>query len=102
VLINGRHGLNETDRAMLQTLDAQCQLSGGSKFTLQAVITKADVLVDNVKDGPGAIRAIQQDIFETAPTCLPAIITSALKHPFFGIEEVRTSIAEACGLVSNG
>ncbi|KAH9939157.1 P-loop containing nucleoside triphosphate hydrolase protein [Amylocystis lapponica] len=100
VLINASHGVNEADRAMLQRLDTQCQASGGSHFTLQAVITKADALV--ARDARAAIQDIQRDIFEAAPTCLPAIVTMALKFPYFGIEEVRESIADACGLVTNG
>lgn len=82
---------------MLQNLDQQCQSSGGLKFTLQAIITKADSLL-KTKAPAGAIERIQEDIFEAAPTCLPAIVTAALKQPHVGIEEVRRSITEACGL----
>ncbi|KAH9933456.1 P-loop containing nucleoside triphosphate hydrolase protein [Fomitopsis serialis] len=98
VLVNATHGLNDPDRAMLQSLDAQCQATSGAKFTLQAVITKADGLLRS-SDGRGAIKDIQRDIFETAPTCLPAIVTAALEESRLGIDDLRKSIEEACGLM---
>lgn len=82
---------------MLQSLDEQCQAASSTTFTLQAIITKADNLVRSA-DGRGAIRDIQKDIFEAAPTCLPAIVTAALDDTRLGIDEMRKSIAEACGL----
>ena len=96
ILFHASHGLNETDRIMLQSLDAHCQSSGGLRWTLQAIITKLDTLRANelVK----AIKRIHRDIYEAAPTCLPPIITSAREHPHHGVDEVRASIAEACGL----
>jgi len=97
VLINGLHGLNQMDRTMLQHLDEQCQASGGRTFTLQAIITKADGLLAQ-SSPPTAVHQIQQDIFDVAPTCLPAIVTSAMKAPRLGIDEIRSNIAEACGL----
>ncbi|CCM02610.1 uncharacterized protein FIBRA_04713 [Fibroporia radiculosa] len=98
ILFNAKHGLSDIDRAMLQSLDEQCQSSAGTKFTLQAVITKADSLLQSRNAG-NTVQDLQKAIFEAAPTCLPAIVTTALKHPHFGIEEVRRSIADACGLV---
>ncbi|PCH44476.1 nucleoside triphosphate hydrolase protein [Wolfiporia cocos MD-104 SS10] len=97
LLFSAKHGLNEVDRAMLRLLNEECQATGGTRYTLQAILTKADTVLD-MKDGPSHIRSIQKDIFDTAPTCLPAIVTTASKHPHFGIEEVRQSIADACGL----
>ncbi|KAI0917902.1 hypothetical protein AcV5_002722 [Taiwanofungus camphoratus] len=96
ILFNAKHGLNQVDRAMLASLDEQCQSSAGIKFTLQAVITKADLLV--TRETLSSVEKMQKDIFEAAPTCLPAILTVALKQPHIGIEELRRSIAEACGL----
>ncbi|RDX54160.1 P-loop containing nucleoside triphosphate hydrolase protein [Lentinus brumalis] len=96
ILFSAKHGLNEVDRMMLQSLDEQCQTSGGLRWTVQAIITKADSL------RPGelakAVKDIQQDIFETAPTCLPPILTAAHEQPHFGVDIVRQSIMEACGL----
>ncbi|TFY69291.1 hypothetical protein EVJ58_g493 [Rhodofomes roseus] len=83
---------------MLQSLDAQCQASAGTRFTLQAIITKADGLLRS-SNGRGAIKDIQRDIFEAAPTCLPAIVTAALEESRLGIDDLQQSIAEACGLV---
>ncbi|RPD64497.1 P-loop containing nucleoside triphosphate hydrolase protein [Lentinus tigrinus ALCF2SS1-7] len=96
ILFNAKHGLNEVDRMMLQSLDEQCQSSGGLTWTLQAIITKSDAL------RPGelakAVKGIQKDIFEAAPTCLPPILTAAHEQPHFGVDTVRQSILEACGL----
>lgn len=97
VCVNGTHGLNDHDRAMLQQLDAQCQASGGTRWTLQAIITKADALA-KAKNGRGLVAQIQHAVFEAAPTCLPAIVTAAAREPHFGIDEVRNSVAEACAL----
>lgn len=80
---------------MLRSLNEQCQISDGRNLTLQGIITKADTLSpESVKQ----VKKMQDDIFEAAPTCLPAIVTIASKYPFFGIEEVRKSIVEACGV----
>lgn len=99
VLFNAKHGLNEYDQLMLQDLDQQCQSSLGQRFTLQAIITKLDLLLSvNEMSGAEQLKKIQADIFEAAPTCLPPIMTSVVKHPFLGIDEVRQSIAEACGV----
>ena len=97
VLLNARHGVTETDTAMLRSLSAQSLASSGLNFTLQAVITKADDLpADCTGD---VIPTMQRKIFDAAPACLPAIITSALMKPPFGIEDVRKSMADACGLL---
>ena len=98
LLVNAVHGLNDADRAMLQRLDEQCQAASGTTFTLQAIITKADNLL-RTPNGRGAIKDIQRDVFETAPTCLPAIVTAALDDSRLGIDEMRKSIAEACGFI---
>lgn len=95
VLFSAKHGLNEMDKIMLRSLNEQCQISDGRNLTLQGIITKADTLSpESVKQ----VKKMQDDIFEAAPTCLPAIVTIASKYPFFGIEEVRKSIVEACGV----
>ena len=99
VLLNAKHGVTETDTAMLRSLSAQSLASSGLDFTLQTVITKADELP---ADGAGdVIPTMQRKIFDAAPACLPAIITSALMKPPFGIEDVRKSMADACGLLSS-
>ena len=79
---------------MLQSLDAKC---GDAKFTLQAIITKLDTVPPG--DAAKAVTRMRTQIFEAAPTCLPTILTSANMQPPFGIEEVRKSVAEACGLI---
>jgi GTP-binding protein len=84
---------------MLRTLGEQSLASSGLKFTLQAIITKTDDLPRD--SAPDVIPIMQRKIFAAAPTCLPAIITSALLKPPFGIEDVRKSIADACGLLSS-
>ncbi|KAI0321573.1 P-loop containing nucleoside triphosphate hydrolase protein [Amylostereum chailletii] len=97
ILFNAKHGINKSDRQMLQELDAQCQL-GISTWTLQAVITKADSL--NAKEMPSRLAELHKNIFEVAPTCLPPLVTAALKHPRSGIEGLRRSISEACDLLA--
>ncbi|KAI0272425.1 P-loop containing nucleoside triphosphate hydrolase protein [Gloeopeniophorella convolvens] len=95
LLINAKHGMNEADKLMLQDLDRRIQ-SGRAKWTLQAIITKADLLPSRGLEG--SISDIQQTIFQHAPTCLPAITTASRKGNIFGIDEVRKSLMEACGL----
>jgi len=99
VLFNAKHGLNEYDQQMLQDLDQQCQSSEGQKFTVQAIITKLDLLTTvNDSTATDQLKKIQKDIFDAAPTCLPPILTSTVKYPYLGIREVRQSIVEACGV----
>jgi GTP-binding protein len=80
---------------MLQDLDQRIQ-SGLFRWTLQAIITKADLVPLETLDT--AISSIKQSIFDNAPTCLPPIITSSVKSTGLGIDDVRRSIVEACGL----
>ena len=96
ILFNAKHGLNETDKMMLSSLDEQCQASGGLRGTLQAIITKADSL--HMGELAKAVKRIQKDVFEAAPTCLPPIITAAHGQPHLGVDLLRQSIVEACGL----
>ncbi|TCD69075.1 hypothetical protein EIP91_008973 [Steccherinum ochraceum] len=99
ILINGVHGVKESDQQMLQDLDARCQSSQGQKFTLQAVITKLDLLTsEDQKQAATRLQQTTQDIFKFAPTCLPPILTSTARHPPIGIDTLRQSIAEACGI----
>ncbi|KAI0063973.1 P-loop containing nucleoside triphosphate hydrolase protein [Artomyces pyxidatus] len=100
ILFNAKHGLNEADRLMLGDLDAQCQLTGGSRWTLQAIVTKADTI--SPRDLSILLPKLRKEIFDVAPTCLPPIVTASLKHPLFGVSEVRSSVAEACGLQKLG
>ena len=81
---------------MLQSLDERWQASGGLTWTLQAIITKTDAL--RAGELEKVVKNIQRDIYETAPTCLPPILTSAQEHPHYGVDSVRQSIQEACGL----
>ncbi|KAI0731088.1 P-loop containing nucleoside triphosphate hydrolase protein [Earliella scabrosa] len=122
VLIHAAHGLNAADRMMLASLDAHCQSLHSShsshspqpsqshsprssrspgppgQWTLQAIITKADTL--RPRDLAPALARIRADLFSAAPTCLPPIVTAAAAHDQLrlGVDEVRASIAEACGL----
>ena len=96
MLFNAKHGLNDFDRAMLADLGGRCMASGGTLFTLQAVITKIDAIP--LTDVKSRLQTMQKEIFEAAPACLPPVITAAAKHPRLGIEELRASIVEACGI----
>lgn len=83
---------------MLHDLDQRSQSTEGQSFTLQAVVTKLDLLASkDDKDASKLVEKIRKDIFEAAPTCLPPIFTSTEHHPQFGIPELRQSIVEACG-----
>ena len=95
ILFNGKHGLNEVDRIMLQSLEKKCQEQENTiPWTLQAIITKADQM-----DGDrAALRAIQDDIFKTAPTCLPPLAVAITKRAQVGVDRIRDSMTEACGL----
>ena len=96
ILFNAKHGLNEIDHMMLRSLDEQCQASGGLKWTLQAIITKLDTLRPGELEK--TVKNMQTDIFQTAPSCLPPLLTSAHERPSVGVDNVRQSIVEACGL----
>lgn len=96
ILINAKHGINEADELMLRDLDAKIQ--SGSRWTLQAIITKADLVPLNRAT---TISRIKQAIFEQAPTCLPPIVTASPKKSKSappGVNDLRTSIVEACAL----
>ena len=95
VLLNAKHGMNEADRLMLQDLDNKIQ-SGDARWSLQAIITKADLVSSHNLDATE--ESMKRSIFEIAPTCLPPIITASLKSDGLGVNDVRRSIVEACGL----
>lgn len=82
---------------MLENLNHQCEtsLQGDRPITMQAIITKTD----NIKgDATSHVQRIKQAIFEAAPLCLPPILTAATKSQFWGRDEVRRSVSEACAL----
>ncbi|KAG6817129.1 hypothetical protein H0H87_012320 [Tephrocybe sp. NHM501043] len=99
ILFNAKHPLNGFDIQMLTHLSTKLiDERGRQPFTLQAVITKADCIPpDKV---PETIVQLRKDIWKAAPLCLPPIVTSATMNPPFGIDDVRKSIADACGLLS--
>ena len=96
LLINSAHGVKEVDSVMLETLNRLCEesMQTDRPITLQAILTKADTLSTSSK----GIPQLQREIFEAAPLCLPAIVTSASKTVELGVDETRRSILEACGL----
>ncbi|KAI0692496.1 P-loop containing nucleoside triphosphate hydrolase protein [Cytidiella melzeri] len=97
LLINASHGLKESDRMMLAHLNQQCEkaLANNHHVTLQAVFTKCDLLRVNA---PRELQRMQDEIFETAPLCLPGIITATSNNMRVGVDKVRQSIIDACGL----
>jgi len=95
ILLNAKHGASETDKLMLKQLNERIQ-SGDVRWTLQAIITKADLVSPH--NFTTAIESIRRAIFENAPTCLPPIVTASHKSNGVGIIDVRRSIVEACGL----
>ena len=69
-------------------------LADGRHITLQAIFTKCDLLDRRAQE---KLQRMQQEIFEAAPLCLPGIITAA-SNAQVGIDKVRQSIVDACGL----
>ncbi|KAF7345474.1 putative GTP-binding protein EngB [Mycena venus] len=92
ILFNGKHLLNPADLEMLGHLSETLLKDGTQTYTLQSIITKADC-IPNQSLGE-IIPKIQKQIWETAPLCLPPIITSAMMRPVYGIDAVRKNIAD--------
>jgi len=92
-LVNAKHGVEETDKLVLADLHEKCLSASGTRWTFQAVVTKVDLLP--TARLRGELAKIRQDVWEAAPTCLPPLITGRER---FGVEEVRKSIVEACGV----
>lgn len=97
ILFTAKHGLNAFDHEMLSHLSQKLlTLQGTQPYTLQAIITKADLVRPN--DLRASIALIQKSILESAPLCLPAIVTSTALRPPFQIDSVRKNIMDACGV----
>lgn len=97
ILFNAKHGLNAHDREMLTHLSSLLITPRGTQpWTLQSIITKTDTIP--VNDVPMVIQKLRKDIHDAAPLCLPPILTSTEMKPPFGIDEVRKSIVDVCGL----
>jgi GTP-binding protein len=79
---------------MLESLGERCK----GTLTLQAVITKADTIPLG-RSATEVVGKMRDQIRKAAPTCLPAILTSANMSPPLGIAELRKSIVEACGII---
>ena len=88
--------MKESDAAMLGHLNQHCEesLADGRHITLQAIFTKCDLLDRRAQE---KLQRMQQEIFEAAPLCPPGIITAA-SNAQVGIDKVRQSIVDACGL----
>jgi len=97
ILFTAKHGLNAFDHQMLTHLSQKLVTPRGTQpFTLQAIITKADLV--RIEELPTHLSLIQKAIWESAPLCLPAIVTSTALSPQFQIDLVRKNIADVCGL----
>ena len=95
VLLNAPHGIGKSDALFLEMLDALSQ-TGSLPWTYQAIFTQIDRLT------PAQIAemaTLKDELHKIAPTCLPPLFTASMK-PRLGIETVRTSILEACGLLT--
>ncbi|KAF9482595.1 P-loop containing nucleoside triphosphate hydrolase protein [Pholiota conissans] len=96
ILFNAKHGLNQFDIHMLSHLSQFLMTDRGVQpFTLQSVITKADIIP--IDDTRAIIEKMRSEIFAAAPLCLPPIVTSAAMNPPFGLDALRSNIADACG-----
>ena len=71
--------------------------TGTQPFTLQSVITKVDLVPPGQMDK--TLAGMKEQIFKAAPLCLPPILTTCEMNPYFGVDQVRKSIAQACGLL---
>jgi GTP-binding protein len=92
VLFNAKHGLNDYDSQMLARLSSLLlDDKGCQRFTMQAVITKADIMPSQV-----SLENIRGNILDAAPLCLLPIVTSAQMNPPFGIDTLRHNILSAC------
>ncbi|KAG8958291.1 hypothetical protein FRC03_009274 [Tulasnella sp. 419] len=105
VCINAGHKVSDYDISMLQQLQEHCLASsrrGGQPLTFQTVFTKSDKFP--LADADKVIAAMVDQIFKAAPLCLPPAAFTSPKvvtdttGKKMGIEELRLSIAEACGL----
>jgi GTP-binding protein len=97
ILFNGKHGINDHDSQMLAHLSSLLLDDKGlQRFTMQAVITKADMIPS--LDGQVSLERVRKNILDVAPLCLPPIVTSAQMKPPFGIDTLRRNILSACGL----
>ncbi|KAI0761815.1 P-loop containing nucleoside triphosphate hydrolase protein [Trametes elegans] len=94
-LFSAAHGMNDVDRMMLGSLFENAHASRREKFTIQPVVTKGDRFQGNAQQ---EISSWQTDIMDIAPSSLPLIVTAAAEHPHFGVDKVRQSIVEACGI----
>ena len=95
VLLNAPHGIGKSDALFLEMLDALSQ-TGSLPWTYQAIFTQIDRMT------PAQISEttkLKEALHKLAPTCLPPLFTASMK-PRLGIEAVRSSILEACGLTT--
>jgi GTP-binding protein len=122
ILINAQHGILDSDRMMMEHL-SEIFPQRENPFTLQPVITKIDSLAAKGRLAPlildldatthttlgnakRSLNAIRQDIAalqlskggNPQPAILDPILTAATTVPPFGIEQLRTSVEEACSL----
>lgn len=94
ILFNAKHRLNDHDTQMLVHLSSLLlDDKGRQRFTMQAVITKADTI-----DGQVSWETMKKNILDVAPLCLSPILTSAHMNPPFGIDTLRNNILDACSL----
>ncbi|KZV69272.1 P-loop containing nucleoside triphosphate hydrolase protein [Peniophora sp. CONT] len=95
VLLNAPHGIGKSDELFLEMLDALSQ-TGSVPWTYQAIFTQ----IDRMSTAQiGEMAKLKDELHRIAPTCLPPLFTASLK-PRLGIESVRSSILEACGLLT--
>ena len=97
ILFNGKHGLNDYDTQMLARLSSLLlDDKGRQRFTLQAVVTKADTIPS--LDGRISQERIRKTIMDVAPLCLSPILTSSQMKPPFGIDKLQDNIRSACSV----
>ncbi|KDQ19107.1 hypothetical protein BOTBODRAFT_171056 [Botryobasidium botryosum FD-172 SS1] len=96
VLLNAKNGINQDDLGMLRELDGMSQEQ--QTWTFQVVLTKIDAVP--TKSLARQIKEMTEAVWETAPRCqLPWLPTSSSKWERRGIDDMRMSIARACGVI---
>ncbi|KAH9933448.1 uncharacterized protein B0H18DRAFT_983749 [Fomitopsis serialis] len=92
LIIDASKGLGAPDESMLQYIASFEK----PKFSVQPVLTKADLVKPGDRDE--VAQQIQEAIQKALPSASPPIITCSRLGSNLGIQEMRTSIAEACGM----
>ncbi|KAG8708298.1 hypothetical protein FRC09_001325, partial [Ceratobasidium sp. 395] len=96
LLINAKHGISASDKAMLQDLDTRFKGSAGLSFTYQVVLTKMDCVP--ISQLASVLGKTTQDTRQFAPTAVPEVMWTAAPRQGngIGIQQLRNAIIQSC------